>query len=446
MTEGSMLLPMLRYALPIIFSNLLQLFYNSADMFVLGNFCRDENALGSVGCTSALINLILGLFIGLGAGVCVTLAQSIGSGDRERVVRTVHTSVLLSIILGVAVTVIGVLFTPKLLVLMKTPEEFLVGASLYVKIYFCGSVPNIMYNFLSGILRSRGDTVHPLIFSSVGGAVNIVFNLIFVIVFGMGVDGVAIATVISQLLSALLTLIYMSRLENDCRFVPSKLAIDKTVLKRLLRIGIPAGIQGTLFSLSNVLLQSSYNELGPLYVKANTAASNVDAYIHSILVSFYHVALTFSSQNYGAKNAERIKKVFFFSCGLECVLGIVLGVLSYIFAEPLVSIFDSNPDVVEAAKIRFLALGLPYFLSGLMDTGTAMLRSIGKSLMATVITFIGSCLLRIVWVYTIFAVYHNIFVLYLVYPVSWFLTFAALITAFFILLRRETKKWKECSA
>lgn len=439
--SGNIPFNMIKYALPIMLTNLLQIFYNSADMFVIGNFCADKNALGSVGCTGSMINLILGIFIGLGAGVSVTLAQSIGAGDKERSSRVVHTSFLLAIILGVSVGVIGYFVSVPLLELMNTPVEFMAGASKYVQIYFCGSLANIMYNFLAGILRSRGDTVRPLLFSMAGGVVNVILNLIFVIVFNMGVEGVAIATITAQFISATLTIIYMTRLSDECRLSFSRLGIDKDALFRFIKVGLPAGIQGSLFSLSNMLLQTGYNSLGPIAVNANTAAGNVDAYIYNILNSFYHATLTFASQNFGAGNFDRVKKVGLVSVVSVTVGGLALGSLAYIFSDTLVGIFNSAPEVLEIGKLRLLYVAVPYFLCAIMETGTALLRSIGYSLNSLIITMFGSCIFRIVWVYTVFEAYKKIEVLYLVFPVSWLLTLSALFAVFFFRFRRARRAY-----
>lgn len=437
--DGPVLPNMLRYALPIMLTNILQLFYNSADMFVIGNFCDDPNALGSVGCTGSLINMILGVFIGFGAGVAVTLAQSIGAGNRERASRIVHTSFCLSIVLGIIVTVLGNLISEPILHAMNTPDVFLRGATLYVKIYFCGSIANIMYNFFAGILRSRGDTVRPLLFSMAGGIVNIILNLIFVLVFKMGVEGVAIATIVSQFISAVLVIIHMTKLNDECRLDFKKLGFDISVLKQLTKVGLPAGIQGSLFSVSNMILQTGYNSLGPVIVNANVAAMNVDGYIYNILNSFYHTCLTFCSQNFGAKRFDRVKKVFFVGTGTVTVLGLVLGVFVYTFAEPLVGIFNSDPEILVYAKQRLALVALPYFLCGLMDVGSGFLRSIGYSFRALIITFLGSCVLRIVWVYTVFPIFNDVRALYAVFPVSWFITAATLFIMFFLCYKKEKK-------
>lgn len=437
--DGPVLPNMLRYAFPIMCTNILQLFYNSADMFVVGNFCDDKNALGSVGCTGSLINMILGIFIGLGAGVSVILAQSIGAGHKERSAKIVHTAFCLSMLLGVAVTILGNLVAVPLLHLMNTPEEFLAGASLYVKIYFCGSIANITYNFFAGILRSRGDTVRPLVFSMAGGIVNIILNLVFVICFGMGVEGVAIATIVSQFISAALVILHMTKLDDECRLDFKKLAVDFDVLKHLIKVGLPAGAQGSLFSVSNMILQTGYNSLGPVIVNANVAALNVDGYIFNILNSFYHTCLTFCSQNFGAKRFDRVKKVCFSGAASVAVIGLTLGTLAYVFSDPLVSIFNSDPEVLKYAKYRLMIIALPYCFCGLMDVGSGLLRSIGYSFRALIITFLGSCVLRIVWVYTVFSKFPDVRVLYLAFPISWIITASILLGMFVICYKKEKR-------
>lgn len=437
--EGPILPNMIKYALPIMLTNILQLFYNSADMYVVGNFCADKNALGSVGCTGALINMILGVFIGLGAGVSVTLAQGIGAGDKEKANKIVQSSFSIAIILGGIVTVLGALVAEPILIAMGTPEKLLPGAVMYVKIYFCGSAANIVYNFFAGILRSRGDTVRPLLFSMAGGIINIILNLIFVLQFGMGVEGVAIATIVAQLISATLVIIYVSRLKDECRLDVNKFEIDVSVFKQLVKVGLPAGIQGSLFSLSNLILQTGYNSLGTVIVNANVAAFNVDGYIYNILNSFYHTTLTFCSQNFGAKKFDRVKKVFFVSTSTVFVIGFVLGISAYLFAEPLVGIFNSDPEVLGYAKYRLLIIGLPYFLCGFMDIGSGFLRSIGYSFRALIITFFGSCVFRIVWVFTVFEKFHDVRILYLAFPISWFITATILFVVFFFCYKREKK-------
>ncbi len=437
--DGPVLPNMIKYAIPIMLTNILQLFYNSADMFVIGNFCSDKNALGSVGCTGSLVNMILGVFIGLGAGVAVTLAQSLGAGDKEKARKIVHTSFCLAIILGVIVTILGNIVAAPILRAMNTPSEFINGATTYVKIFFLGSIANILYNFFAGILRSRGDTVRPLLFSMAGGIVNIILNLIFVLVFKMGVEGVAIATITAQFISATLVIVHVSRLNDECRLEFSKLSIDFSILKQLVKVGLPAGIQGSLFSISNMLLQTGYNSLGSVVVNANVAAMNVDGYIYNILNSFYHTCLTFCSQNFGAKRFDRVKKVFFTGTASVTILGLALGIFVYVFAAPLVGIFNSDPEILVYAKQRLALVALPYFLCGLMDVGSGFLRSIGYSLQALIVTFLGSCVLRITWIYTVFPKFNDVRALYVVFPISWLVTASILFVMFFIGYKKEKK-------
>lgn len=445
-TEGPLLGKMLRYAFPLICTNVLQLLYSSADMFVIGNYCSDKTAFGAIGCTGSLINLILGLLMGLGSGISVVLAHAIGSQNKNRISKTVHTTVLIAIFMGAAVGIIGIFISPALLRLMKTPDEFINGAILYVRIYFAGTIGNALFNFCSGLMRSRGDTVRPLIFSSLGGVINIILNLVLVICFDMGVEGVAVATIVSQAISALLSLVHLTRLRDDCRLYLNKLHVDKFIFVSLVKVGLPAGVQGMLFSISNMVLQSSYNLLGPLYVDANTAAMNVDGYIYNVLNAFYHVALTFASQNYGAKKYKRMLRVFWLNCLCVVSAGAILAVVSVVFSEFLIGIFNSDPAVIEVAKVRLGVMGISYFLCGLMETGTAMLRSIGHSGTSALISFLGSCVLRIIWVYTVFSMIGGVFTLYMVYPVTWIVTFVALTVAFVIGLRKEMARHSEISA
>ncbi len=439
MTEGPLLGKMIRFAIPLILSNLLQLFYHSADMFVVGNYCDNPYALGAVGCTGSIITLIVGLMLGMSAGVSVTVSQSIGSRDSNRIERAVHTAVVMAVIVGLIVGVVGFFFAPVLLRLMETPEEFIEQSTLYVKIYFLGAIGNAMFNFCAGILRSKGDALRPMIYSSVGGVVNVAFNLVFVLVFKMGVEGVAIATIISQMISAILCLIHLTRLNDSCKLFIKKLRIDIQMLVSFTRIGIPAGLQGMLFSFSNMLLQGSYNSLGPVYVNANTAATNVDSYVYNILTAFYHVCLNFMSQNYGAKKYDRMKKIFWLNCALVTLVAFLSGLASYIFSDTLIGLFDSDPEIIALGKSRLMILGVCYFLCGLMETGTASLRSIGKSMTATVITVFGSCVLRIVWIETVFKISPQLMTLYIIYPITWILTFSALTIAFFAKFNRIIK-------
>ena len=298
----------------------------------------------------------------------------------------------------------------------------------------------MIYNFFSGILRSRGDTVRPLIFSMVGGVVNVALNFIFVKFFAMGVEGVAIATIISQFISAALVIQHMCKLDDECRLDFKKLAFDIPSLKQLIKIGLPAGVQGSLFSLSNMVLQWGYNSLGvAAIVNANSAAMYIDGYIYNILNSFYHTCLTFCSQNFGAKRFDRVKKVCYWGVSLASVIGLLMGVAVVVFAKPLLSVFNVTDEELGYATTRLIIIGLPYFLCGIMEVGSALLRSIGHSFKALIVTFIGSCVLRVAWVFTVFASFAKIEILYLSYPISWFVTAATLLLMFFFSYKQEKK-------
>lgn len=444
-TEGKILPNALRYTIPVILTNLLQVFYNSADMFVLGNYCENEYALGSVGCTSSLISLILSLFLGFSAAVSVTVSKAIGAKNKKLAQRTVHTAVLLALILGVAVTFIGITFTPTFLSWMGTQADYFDGAVKYMQIYFSGSVANLMYFFCSGILRAKGDTVRPLIFSSIGGACNVVLNLVFVLVFGMDVDGVAIATVAAQVIQATLTLIHMFRAKFDdpCKLKIKRLRFDMHIFSELVRVGIPLGLRSSAFGISNVIIQTGVNSLPPICVTANTAASNVETYIFNILNAFYHTTLTFTSQNYGARNFKRMKKTMYTLMATVTVIGIALGVVAVVFAEPLIAIFKNDPEVIEIGKIKLVYIAISYFLCGIMETLTAMLTSMGYAGLSTVVSLAGVCGLRIVWVYTVFQSIHTLQTLYLSYPISWSVTALILYIATLYFYKKKLSHFEE---
>lgn len=423
-TEGKILPNAIRYTIPLILTNLLQVFYNSADMFVLGNYCENEYALGSVGCTGSLISLILNLFFGFSAAVSVLVSKAIGANNKKLAQRTVHTAVLLAIMFGVIVSFIGIAFTPTFLRWMGTQTEYFDGAVKYMQIYFAGSIANLLYFFTAGISRAKGDTVRPLIFSSIGGACNVVLNLIFVLVFNMDVDGVAIATVSAQCIQVALMLGYMfSRKADDpCGLKLKRLRFDYNIFTELFRIGTPLGLRSCAFALSNVVIQTGVNSLPPVCVTAHTASSNVETYIYNILNAFHHTTLTFASQNYGARNFKRMKKSMYTLMAAVTVIGLVLGVIATVFAEPLVSIFKNDPEVMAIGKIKLQYIALPYLICGLMEVLSAMLVSMGYAGLSTVISLAGACGIRIAWVYTVFQSSKTLETLFLSYPISWTVT------------------------
>lgn len=441
-TSGRMFSKIILFTLPVIATGILQLLFNTADTFVVGNWGGDtqaerDAALAAVGSCGALTNLIVGLFMGLsvGAGVCV--AHGIGAKDDKTVSKTVHTSVIASLVCGIVVTVLGILLARPLLGLMKTPADVLDQAVPYMRAYFCGMTANMMYNYCAAILRSAGNTTAPLIFLSVAGVVNVGLNLVMVLMFRAGAMGVGVATAASHWVSCILILLYMKRMDGPCKFEFSKLRVSMPHLKKMIMIGLPAGLQGILFSISNVIIQTSINSFDQTAIVAgNTAASNVDSYIYQAQNALYHTALTFVGQNIGAKKYDRVKKAIIYCLLCVTVVGIVLGLVVYAFGETLLSLFTDSSAVIEAGMFRLAIMGTTYFLCGTMEVGSGVLRGLGKSVTSMIISLIGACGVRLVYIYTIFEVFHTTTVLYLSYPISWVLTTAVLFLFAFIELHK----------
>ena len=336
---------------------------------------------------------------------------------------------------------LGFFVSPILLEAMGTPENIIGQATLYLKIYFLGVPAMSAYNFGSAILRSLGDTKRPLYYLVVGGITNVVLNVILVAAFHLDVAGVAIATVVSQMISALLTLRHMSRMEEAVRLQWKKIRISKSKLARIARIGVPAGIQSTIFSLSNVLIQSSVNSFGELAVAGNSAASNIEGFIYIAMNSFYQAAQTFTGQNVGGKKYERINKVFFNCFSMVTITGLVLGPTLYHFAHPLLNIYlPGNDAAIEFGIARMGIIAVTYSLCGIMDVLSGMLRGMGESVMPMVVSMVGSCLLRIVWIYTVFAAHRTLPVLYLSYPVSWVVTESVHLICYLHVKKRVTAR------
>lgn len=432
------------FALPIMFSGILQLLFNAADIVVVGRFAG-SNALAAVGSNSALINLIVNLLVGLSVGSAVTVGFYYGAAEMDQVKDTIHTSVAISLIGGVICGVVGFVVSPYLLELMGTPENIIGQAALYLKIYFLGMPFMSIYNFGSAMLRSLGDTKRPLYYLVVGGIVNIILNVILVAGFHLDVAGVAIATVVSQMISAVLTLGHMMRMEEEVRLNWRKVRVSGSKFRRILRIGIPAGIQSTVFSLSNVLIQSSVNSFGELAVAGNSAASNIEGFIYIVMNSFYHAAQTFTSQNVGGRKYERINKVLLNCLIMVTLIGAVTGQVVFAFANPLLNIYlPGNEEAIAYGISRMSIIATTYFLCGIMEVLSGSLRGMGESVLPMIVSLIGSCLLRVVWIYTIFASNRTLRVLYLSYPVSWVLTEAVHLICYFHVKKRLVKRyaWK----
>ncbi len=441
MTTGAILPKILKFTLPLMLSSILQLLFNAADIIVVGNFASD-NSLAAVGSTTALVNLMTNLFLGLSTGANVLSAHYMGAGDDNRVSKTVHTSITLSTISGLIMTVIGVIFADKLLSLMDTPDEVIDLSTLYLRIYFCGMIAMMVYNFGSSLLRSKGDTKRPLYYLAFAGVINVVLNMIFVIIFKMDVAGVALATVISQCVSAFLVVRCLMKETDGFKLILKKLGIDKQITLKILRIGIPAGFQGVVFSLSNVVIQSSINGFGPVVMAANSAAASIEGFVWVSMNAFSQAAISFVSQNIGAGKYSRINKITFTACACAAIAGLVFGNLAYLFGEPLLGIYDPRPEIIPSGLIRMsLVCGL-YFLCGLMDCCTGAIRGMGFAVAPTIVSLLGACGLRLLWIGTIFQIpdYHTEFMLFLSYPLSWGITFIVHLICFVIMRRKFPKE------
>lgn len=418
MTEGPLLGKLVRFSVPLALSGILQLLFNAADVVVVGRFAGNQ-ALAAVGSTSALNNLIVNLFIGLSIGVNVLVARYYGAGQTRDLYETVHTSMLTAAISGVVLIFLGMGLSRPLLQMMETPVDVIDHSVLYMRIIFAGMPASMIYNFGAAVLRAVGDTQRPLYFLLTAGVINVVLNLFFVIVLHMGVAGVATATVISQCVSAALVVICLVRSEGVYRLNIKDLRIHKNKLKEIARIGIPAGIQGSMFSISNVLIQSTINSFGSIAMAGSTAAGNIEGFVWTAMDAFTQATQSFVGQNYGAKKLDRIKKIMWQCMILVTGVGLVLGVGAYLAAKPLLGIYSSDPAVIEYGKARMLAISVPYFTCGAMGIFVGGMRGLGSSLVPMINTVFSVCVLRVVWIYTVFAIWPQWEVLFISYPVTW---------------------------
>ena len=440
MCNGPLFAGILRFALPLIVTNMLQLAFNAADMIVLGRFSGSPTALAAVGATGSLINLIVNLFIGASTGVNVLVANYRGGGRSQDIADTVHTSILMSVVGGVFLLLVGVIFSPIFLTWTGTPENVIGESALYMRVYFLGMPFVLVYNFGAAILRAIGDTRRPMVYLSISGVLNVLLNLFFVIVVKIGVAGVALATICSQTLSAVLIVRCLLKSEGAYQLVPSKLRIHKHKLLRILQIGLPAGIQGSLFSISNVLFQSSINSFGSTVMGGNTASGNLEGFIYVAMNSTAQGALSFAGQNYGARKYKRIDQTLCSSLLIAGAGGIVLGNIIYLLGPHLLSLYTTNPEEVAYGLQRMQIIVTTYFLCGLMDSFSYTIRGMGLSIAPMLISLTGACLLRVVWIYTVFAAFRTPTTLYFCYPISWTLT-TAVYLVFYLFVRK--RKFKE---
>ncbi len=442
MCSGPIFKKVVIYTIPLILTSILQLLFNAADLIVVGRFCGSVS-LAAVGATSSLTNLLVNSFMGLSTGAGVAAAHAIGAGDDKSVHRVVHTTIPVAIISGGIVSVVGIVLSRTLLGMMDTPDNIIGLSTLYMRIYFAGMIFNMLYNFGASILRAAGDTKSPLIFLLFAGVVNICLNVVFVTVFHMNVAGVALATTISQAVSAVLVTGALMRRTDACKLIISKLKIYKYSLKKILIIGIPTGIQSSLFSLANIVIQSSVNSFGDIAISGSSAASNIEGFLYVIVHSFSITVLNFVGQNYGAKLFARIKRIFIICIISVSVSGVVTGLLFYVFGEQLLSIYiNDSPLAIQYGLERIIVFSLTYFICGMMDCTSGALRGMDSSLPAMFITITGVCGIRIGWIMTFFKteMFHSLTGLFLSFPISWTITFIAQAIAFVIVYKKRKKK------
>lgn len=443
MCNGPILSKMLFFAIPLMCSSMLQMLFNAADTVVVGRFAGD-NSLAAVGSNASLIGLVTNLFLGLSIGANVLVARYYGAKREKELSETVHTAILLSIYSGIILTVVGCFGAKQILIWMQTPGEVLNLASLYLRIYFLGMTATMVYNFGSAVLRAVGDTQRPLYYLLGAGVVNVILNLIFVIELKMDVAGVALATVISQCISAFLVLRCLMREKGGIRLIPGQLRIHRDKFAGILKIGLPAGVQGIIFSLSNVVIQSSINSFGAVTVAGNSAAANIESFVYFAMNAFHQATISFTGQNMGAGNYKRINRIVVTGEICVAVVGIILGNLVVLVGHTLLGIYSSSAKVIAAGMVRLKVVSATYALCGMMDVMVGALRGIGYSIVPMLVSLVGVCGLRMMWIATVFQIpeYHSARTVYISYPITWFLTFMVQVLCFIWAKKRIVK----CSA
>ncbi|HNX62973.1 MAG TPA: MATE family efflux transporter [Candidatus Limiplasma sp.] len=435
MTTGSIFRKIVRYSIPLMLTGILQLLYNAADIIVVGQYSGKE-ALAAVGSTGSLINLLINIFMGLSVGTSVVVAQHQGAGNRHAVMETVHTSMALALICGFSIGLFGFLMAKPILLWMGSPEDVIDASSLYVRIYFLGMPANMLYTFGSAILRAVGDTKRPLYYLSVAGLVNIGLNLFFVIVLKMSVAGVALATIISQAISAVLVIHCLTHSTGTVRYIPKLTHLHREPLRQILHIGLPAGLQGSLFSISNVLIQSSVNSFGSVVMAGSAASSNLEGFVYTTMDSICQACLTFVGQNAGARRYSRVRRILWICMAVCTFVGVLTGGLFSLFAPQLISIYNTDPVVIQWGAKRLVIICLTYFLCGQMNVLVGQMRGLGYSVFPMITTLAGVCGLRIVWIYTYFALHPTLEVLMWSYPLSWFVTVVCHAITYYVLQKR----------
>ena len=442
MLEGPLFLNIVLYTIPIILTSILQLLFNAADLVIVGRFCGSIS-VAAVGATGSITNLLVNFFIGLSVGAGVTVAHGLGSREDSVVHNTVHTALPTALLSGVVLTVVGVCFSETFLRLMGTPDTVLPLSAVYMKIYFAGITFTMVYNFCAAILRAAGDTKSPLVYLTFAGVVNVALNIVFVTVLHMNVAGVALATTISQAISAILVARALMKRSDACKLELKKMRFHRPQLAKMLRIGLPAGLQSSLFSISNVMIQSSINSFGDVLMSGNAAAGNIEGFIYASLNAFHQTAVNFIGQNAGARQYKRVSRTLWICLGSVTVTGLVFCSVVYALGPSLLSIYiTDSAEAISYGMLRLSLICMPYFICGLMDVSTGALRGLGASFVPMLISVLGVCGIRIGWIATIFQIprFHTPQSLYLSYPISWAITFLCQITAFFFVYRKHKRE------
>ena len=442
MTEGPLTTKIIKFTIPVMLTGILQLLFNTADVIVVGRF-TGKTALAAVGSTGSLINLLVSLFMGLSIGTNVLVARYQGAKDDKSVSETVHTSIALGIVGGLILLIVGVVATRSLLEMMATPDDVIDQSTLYMRILFFGMPLNLILNFGAAILRAIGDTKRPLYYLTIAGVINLFLNIFLVTVFSLGVAGVAIATVISEGVSCVLILLCLKHETGAMRLYFNRIKINPSKCIDIMKIGLPAGLQGCIFSISNVLIQSSVNSFGSTVMAGNTAASNIEGFVYVSMNSLHQTCISFTSQNFGAGKFKRIKKVLINCLVIVAITGLVLGNSAYFFGKYLLSAYNNEAEVISYGLIRLSIISTMYFLCGLMDVMVGAMRGIGYSILPMIVSLVGACGLRIVWIYTVFVKFRTLDILFISYPVTWTITFLSHLVCYYIVTRKYKDKFRE---
>ena len=444
MLNGGLVGKLILFSLPLAFSSILQQLFNSADVAVVGRFAGD-NALAAVGSCVALVGIFVNLIVGLAVGPNAVLANLIGQKQRDKINDMVHTILTFGTILGLGLMILGFASARIILELSGTPSGVLAEALLYIRIYFLSIPFMTVYNFGAAILRSFGDTRRPMFYLIISGIVNVILNLILVICFHLGVSGVAISTVISNVISAVMVMVYLYRRDDEFAFRFNRMKIVRSYLRKILQIGIPSGIQGTIFSISNVFIQSGINSFGKFAIAGSSLALNFEYFTYDIANAFAQATVTFTSQNYGAGKMKRVTRILLYCLGVVIVVGVVMGGGAVLTGPKLLQIYSSDPEVISYGMMRMRIINGTYFLCGIMDTMVGGLRGLGYSVVPMLVSLTGACLFRVIWIFTVFAMHRTLTTLYISYPVTWVITFTAHIICYIVIRKRIAAKRNKAS-